>query len=154
MGDMRTVLVVARETIGGDRLADAVRVLASEAPTHFHLLVPEPPTSASVAAAGVAAIEAGSSAFTEDPSRHSSAEERLRRGLDWLRGLGVAADGEVGATDPAIAVAEVVERAQIDSVLLSTLPSRWSRWLHQDLTHRIERRCAVPVTTVTAHDLD
>jgi len=43
----------------------------------------------------------------------------------------------------------VKDRA-IDEVIISTLPSTLSRWLRQDLPHRIERKVSVPVTVVTS----
>ncbi|MEZ5294822.1 MAG: hypothetical protein R2697_00680 [Ilumatobacteraceae bacterium] len=39
-------------------------------------------------------------------------------------------------------------------VIVSTLPSRISRWLRQDLPTRICRAVTVPVTVVTPADVD
>ena len=33
-------------------------------------------------------------------------------------------------------------------MIISTLPPGLSRWIHQDLPHRLERRIALPVTHV------
>jgi cell pole-organizing protein PopZ len=48
----------------------------------------------------------------------------------------------------------VVERGGIDEIIVSTLPSRLSRWLHQDLPHKVERRVDIPVSVVTATDTE
>ncbi len=48
------------------------------------------------------------------------------------------------------AVVGVVERDQVDEIIVSTLPSRISKWLRQDLPHKIEKHVTVPVTVVSA----
>ena len=67
-----------------------------------------------------------------------------------MRGLDADDTGEVGVIDTVAAVVGVVQRDQIDEILVSTLPSRISKWLRQDLPHKIEKRVSVPVTVVTA----
>jgi GABA permease len=84
------------------------------------------------------------------PDLRALAEERLASGLEWLRGLGADATGEVGVIDTVAAVVGVVERDHVDEIIVSTLPSRISKWLRQDLPHKIEKHVSVPVTVVTA----
>ena len=84
------------------------------------------------------------------PDLRALAEERLESGLEWLRELEPAATGEVGVIDTVAAVVAVVQRDGIDEILVSTLPSRISKWLRQDLPHKIEKNVTVPVTVVTA----
>jgi GABA permease len=143
------VLIVANQTIGSAELTAAVeqRVAAG---THFHLLVPVPPTPPSAISVGLAAVESAATAFMVLPDLRALAEERLESGLEWLRGLGAEATGEVGVIDTVAAVVGVVERDQIDEIIVSTLPSRISKWLRQDLPHKIEKHVSVPVTVVTA----
>ena len=43
----------------------------------------------------------------------------------------------------------VIEAGPIDEIIISTLPTTISRWLRQDLPHRVERKFALPVTVVT-----
>ena len=50
------------------------------------------------------------------------------------------------------AMEAAVASQTFDEIVISTLPARVSRWLRQDLTHRANRRFAVPVTTITAAD--
>jgi GABA permease len=138
------VLIVANQTIGSaelERIADGA---------HFHLLVPVPPTPPSAISVGLAAVESAATAFMVLPDLRALAEERLEVGLEWLRGLNADATGEVGLVDTVAAVLTVVERDQIDEIVVSTLPSRISKWLRQDLPHKIEKHVTVPVTVVTA----
>lgn len=57
--------------------------------------------------------------------------------------------GLIGDADPYVAVSSLLERERFDEVIVSTLPEHVSRWLRQDLPHRL-RRLGVPVAVVTA----
>src|SRR5689334_8369278 len=59
-------------------------------------------------------------------------------------------DGAVGDANPVLAIADLVRDREFDEILLSTLPPGPSRWLRQDLPHRVERRFGLPVTHVVA----
>ena len=67
-----------------------------------------------------------------------------------LRELGAEVAGEIGSGDPLAAVLDVTRHQDFDEVIVSTLPSRISKWLRQDLPHKIEKHVTVPVTVVTA----
>lgn len=121
----------------------------AEGPCRFHLLVPVPPLPPSVIAVGIAAVESAP-AMMEIPDQREVASARLQTGLDWLARLGASATGEIGTTDAVAAVCAVVEQRRVDEVLVSTLPSRLSRWLRQDLPRKLARRITVPVSVVTA----
>lgn len=146
---MHKVLIVANQTIGSAELTRAVQQRIADG-AHFHLLVPVPPTPPSAISVGLAAVESAATAFMVLPDLRALAEERLGMGLEWLKGLGVDATGEVGLVDTVAAVLGVVERDQINEIIVSTLPSRISKWLRQDLPHKIEKHVTVPVTVVTA----
>ncbi len=145
------MLVVANQTIGGADLEAAVRErLASDASSRFLLLVPVPPTPPSAIAVGLAAAESASTAVIDLPDPREVARDRLTCGIEWLARLGADASGTVVDGDPVDAVEAAVGERSIDEIIVSTLPSRISRWLRQDLPSRIERRVAVPVSVVTA----
>ena len=67
-----------------------------------------------------------------------------------LADAGVKAGGEVGDPDPVCAVRDALARGQFDEIIVSTLPERLSRWLHQDLPSRLEHKFHLPVTHVEA----
>lgn len=147
---MHKVLIVANQTIGSAELTAAVKDRMRSDPCRFHLLVPVPPTPPSAISVGLAAVESAATAFMVLPDLKALAEERLETGLDWLHGLGADATGEVGAIDTVAAVVAAVEREHIDEIMVSTLPSRISKWLRQDLPRKIEKHVSIPVAVVTA----
>lgn len=53
-------------------------------------------------------------------------------------------------TRPAKAIEQVLASREVDEVVVSTLPRGLSRWLHQDLPRKVERRFHLPVSVVTA----
>jgi hypothetical protein len=147
---MRQVLVVANRTVGGDELADVIRARHAAGPCEFHLLVPLPPTPPIGVAMGFSAMEVGMIPAAQGPDEREIASERLQFGLEWMRGLGVRVSGAVGECDAVRAVRTVLDSRHVDEIIISTLPTSVSRWLHQDLPHRVERKFKLPVTVVTA----
>jgi GABA permease len=51
------------------------------------------------------------------------------------------------------AVEEATATGEFDEIIVSTLPARVSRWLHQDLPGRLEHKFHLPVTHVPARDV-
>jgi len=147
---MRQVLVVANRTVGGSELAEVIATRHAAGPCQFHLLVPVPPTPPIGVAMGFSAMEVGMIPAVHGPDEREIAHERLVYGLEWMQGLGVSVTGAVGETDAVRAVKSVLDGRPIDEIIISTLPTSLSRWLHQDLPHRVERKFKLPVTVVTA----
>ena len=134
---MRRYLVIANRTLCEQHLLDEVhRRRVAEPGCRFHLVVPASHPNGS---------------FTDEQCWHL-AEERLAEALDTLAAGGISATGEVGDANPVYAVGDVIlrELGRFDEIILSTLPAGVSRWLHQDLPHRIHRWFELPVTTVVA----
>ena len=151
---MRRYLVVANQTLAGPELCEEIRKRLEE-PCYFYVLVPN--TRAvdyySLAAAGghvpmpALIIECGHSA---DEEATAQARRRLDQLLARLEELGAKAEGELGHENPIKAIANALESREFDEVILSTLPQPISRWLRMDLPHQVQRRCGVPVVTITA----
>lgn len=130
---MTRYLVVANQTLGSEHLLDRVRECARAGPCRFHLVVP-------------ATHPMG--AWTEGKVK-AVAQDRLDEALVRFRALGVTVDGEVGDTSPVLAVKDAMLGGTFDAIIVSTLPPGASRWLKQDLPHRLERASGLPVTHVT-----
>jgi H+/Cl- antiporter ClcA len=77
------------------------------------------------------------------------ARERLEVQLNQIERLGAKASGEIGADDPVLAVEQTLGRFPADAIVVSTLPTRDSRWLQSDIGHAVERLTDVPVVVVT-----
>jgi GABA permease len=148
---MRRYLVVANQTLGGDELVRAIRDIMAAGPTEFHVVVPATPVQHLVPSF-VPPMPVMGGPVTLPPSPEEGrrlAEAKLQSALERLRAAGVRADGEVGDPDPMRAVEEVLKRRQFDEIIVSTLPERLSRWLHQDLPRRIEHKFHLPVTHIS-----
>ncbi len=131
---MRRYLVVANQTLGGQHLAEEVRGRLASGSARFHVLVPATTTNDQVV-------------WTEGEAR-ALAQQRLDLAIDQFRQLGAEVDGEVGDENPYDAIQDAVRDQEYDEVILSTLPVGVSRWLKQDLPHRVERALDLPVTHV------
>ncbi len=72
----------------------------------------------------------------------------LARALERLRDSGLEAGGSVGDGDPVVAVTEAWDPKRYDEIVVSTLPMRFSKWLHAGLPERVGRLTGAPVTHV------
>ena len=131
---MRRYLVVANRTLGGPHLLDAVRERMQGGECTFHIVVP---------------ASHPSSTWTEGQVT-AQAQERLDDALERFAELGATATGEGGDASPVRAIGDVLLREPIDEVILSTLPPGPSRWLRQDVVHRVHRNYDVPVVHIVA----
>ena len=136
----RRILIVANQTAAGDHLKRIVRQRMKDGPCSFTLLVPATPPS-------------GSLTWTDEDAA-KLAQQRMQDALDGLRQTGAEVEGVVGDGSPMDAVAGLVDiegyqhHQSFDEIVVSTLPPHLSRWLKQDLPHRLERRYRIPVTQV------
>lgn len=131
---MRRYLVVANQTLGGEHLTDTVRGCLAAGPSRFHIVVP-------------ATSPDDQAAWTEGEAT-AIARRRLEEALERFRKLGAEAEGEVGDENPIQAIRDVLDERGFDEIILSTLPPGLSRWLKQDLPHRVERTFDLPVTHI------
>jgi hypothetical protein len=152
---MVDVLLVANKTLGSGEVSEFVRSRMVKDECRFTLLVPATPRPdrarepvSRLASRLAGAAEGVTSPQGDDDDDYGYARSRLEYGLDVLRGLGAAVDGEVGDPDAAKAVREVLERRHFDEVALSTLPKGVSRWLGLDIPRQVERKFNIPVTVI------
>ncbi len=130
------VLVVANRTAATPTLLDAVRERAARGSCTFTLLVPNP-------VHGLDRLSA------EDHDRDEG-EAVLELALPLLEAAaGAPVDGLVGDAEPLAAIQDAINLGGYDELIISTLPSRVSRWLRLDLPHKAAG-LGLPVTTVTA----
>jgi hypothetical protein len=131
------VLVVANRTAATPALIEAVRERASRGPCTFTLLVPN-------TAHGLHRL-----VDPEDQTR-GEAEDTLDLAVPLLEdAAGSLVEGMVGDAEPLAAIQDAVNLHGFDEIIISTLPTRVSRWLRLDLPHKAAG-LGLPVTTVTA----
>jgi hypothetical protein len=137
---MRTVLVVANETIGGQPLIEAVQQRAKEHDDiRFVLCVPQTQPRAGY--------------VVYDDTVFDAAQIRVDLAVGFVRSEGMEAVGEVGDPDPYAATMDAVREYEPDEIIISTLPESRSGWLRRDLVDRIRQASGLPVEHVIA-DLD
>ena len=155
MATGQRILIVANQTIAGDALRAAVVERIASGLRNFVLLVPIV-SYATRSFASPAAVEVGIPMVpTEEVDyERKLGEQRLAYGIEWLEELGAGgAQGEVLPTsETPEKVRDLVEAGDVVEVIVSTLPSRLSKWLRQDLPHRIDRKVDVPVVVITPAD--
>jgi hypothetical protein len=146
---MRRYLVVANQTLGGDELVEVIGKRAKSEPSEFFIVVPATPMMEFVQGVAAMPVMGGIPSVPGSSERaREVAQERLETALSQLQAVGARVDGRVGDPDPVRAVQTVMKGRQFDEIIVSTLPKRISRWLHQDLPGRLEHKCGLPVTHV------
>lgn len=161
---MDDYLIVANQTLGGEKLDRTVRERIERGDSSFYVLVPMTPphhesgwTGGFVPYEGMSGDEAR--AWFEQDNEHqrammdaarSLAEQRLAQMTKAIEDAGARADGTVCDADPLVAVKETMAEHSYSEVIISTLPARLSRWLKMDLPSRVARASSAPVTTVEA----
>jgi hypothetical protein len=124
----RSFLVVANVTATSEELIDVLHARAERSPTSFTLIIPATPFGGGRAAA----------------------YEKLSDALEQLRAAGLEAEGSVGNADPILAVTDAWDPKRYDEIIVSTLPMRFSKWLHAGLPERIAKLTDAPVTHVVS----
>ncbi len=141
MESVARVLVVANKTAATPALLDVVRKRASKGPCEFTLLVPN-------TTHGLHKL-----VDPEDQSE-SEAETTIELALPLLEeAAGVPVDAMVGVPEPLAAIQDAINLHGFDELIISTLPTRVSKWLKLDLPSKASG-LGLPVTTVTAQSRD
>jgi len=127
------VLVVANDTIAGDELATSLRERGGQ---EGSILVVAP----ALVSSGLR-HEMGDVDDAREP-----AEERLRSILEDLRGRGLEATGEVGDSDPVIAIGDELQKFPADEIVLIHHPEDDELYAEKGLVERVKRDFGQPLT--------
>jgi hypothetical protein len=133
--DERHILVIANETVGGERLRH--EITSRSEGSREQVLVVCPALNSPLR----------HWASDEDPAR-AAALERLNASLQRLREMGVEARGEVGDGDPLQAMEDALRTFGADEIIISTHPPGRSHWLERGVVEKARERFAVPITHV------
>lgn len=136
---MKTILVIANETIGGQQLLDRIAARAAEEEARFILCVPQNRPRAGL--------------VIYDDAVFDAAQVRVDLALSFVRARGFNAIGEVGDSDPYTAAMDAAAEYRPDEIIISTYPATRSGWLGRDLIERVRQASRLPVEHVV-NDID
>ncbi|HEV3228545.1 MAG TPA: hypothetical protein VGY97_03660 [Solirubrobacteraceae bacterium] len=135
---MARILIVANETIGGQRLRQAVLDRARQGAS-FVICVPRG--------------RPRHGALIYDEAVYDAAQVRVDLARSFLREQGVEAIGEVGDPDPYTAAMDAVRDYSPSEIIISTHPETRSGWLRRSLVDRLQEATGLPVEHIVT-DLD
>jgi hypothetical protein len=130
------LLVVANETVEGEALLDEIRGRCREQNCEVLLVTPALATSrASHWASDVdEAIEL--------------ARQRMELSLIAIKQLGLKAKGQIGDSDPNVAIEDALRVFAADEIIISTHPPERSRWLERGVVDKAREQIDLPITHV------
>jgi hypothetical protein len=129
----KRILVAASEVLGGDELLDELtQHLGANGDTEVMIVSPALVRSRLDLAAG------------DVDDDISDAQRRLEASISALREKGIQANGEVGESDPGLAIRDGVARFAPDEVVIVAHPSERANWQERDLVERAERELTIP----------
>jgi len=124
----KRVLVLANVTATSQELLEVMRSRAQSEAMEYTLIVP------------AAHSEGG----------RAAARAQLGDALTQLQAAGLDVAGEVRDADPLVAVTEAWDPKRYDEILISTLPMKFSKWMHAGLPERISKLTGALVTHVVS----
>jgi GABA permease len=136
-GDGRhRLLVVANETVGGSALREEIcnRTRGRDS----EILVITPALSSSKAAHWASDVD----------ESMELARQRMELSLIEIDRLGLKARGEIGDSDPNVAIEDALRTFPADEIIISTHPSERSHWLERGVVERAREDIDLPVTHV------
>jgi hypothetical protein len=133
---LKRVLLVANETVAAHGVRDRIKELVGGGDAEVFVVAPALTKTRFQQVTGAVDEAIG------------EARKRLESSIQALRESGISASGDVGESDPNLALADALRRFPADEVVISTHPPGRSRWLEQDVVERARAEAGVPVTHV------
>lgn len=130
------VLVVANETVGGRELLEEIRGRCHG--RRCEILVVTPALVGSRASHWASDVDEGI----------ELARQRMELSLIAIDALGLKARGEVGDSDPNVAIEDALRAFPADEIVISTHPPQRSRWLERGVVEQARERIELPITHV------
>ena len=136
-GDARhRLLVVANETVEGRELLEEIRNRSQG--RESEVLIVTPALVGSRAAHWASDLDEGI----------ELARQRMELSLIAVRDQGLKARGEVGDSDPNVAIEDALRVFPADEIVISTHPPQKSRWLERGVVQRAREEIDLPITHV------
>jgi hypothetical protein len=130
------VLVVANQTVGGEALMSEIRDRCRN--RTCEILVVTPALASSRASHWASDID----------EAMELARQRMELSLIAIDELGLKARGEIGDSDPNVAIEDALRVFPADEIVISTHPPERSRWLEHGVVDRAREQIDLPITHV------
>ena len=130
------LLVVANETVEGEALLEEIRGRCRN--RKCEILVVTPALAGSRASHWASDIDEGI----------ELARQRMELSLIAIDQLGLKAKGEIGDSDPNVAIEDALRVFPADEIVISTHPPERSRWLEHGVVERARNEIDLPITHV------
>jgi hypothetical protein len=130
------LLVVANETVGGEALLEEIRQRCRN--RNCEILVVTPALVGSRASHWASDIDEGI----------ELARQRMELSLIAIDALGLRTKGEIGDSDPNVAIEDALRVFPADEIVISTHPPERSRWLEHGVVERARNEIDLPITHV------
>jgi GABA permease len=130
------LLVVANQTIEGRALLEEIRNRCRGRESEILLITP-------------ALVGSRAEHWASDLDEGIElARQRMELSLIAIRALGLEARGEVGDSDPNLAIEDALRVFPADEIVISTHPAEKSRWLEHGVVQRAREEIDLPLTHV------
>lgn len=130
------LLVVANETVEGEALLEEIRQRCHN--RNCEILVVTPALAGSRASHWASDID----------EAMELARQRMELSLIAIDALGLKAKGEIGDSDPNVAIEDALRVFPADEIVISTHPPERSRWLENGVVERAREEIDLPITHV------
>jgi len=130
------LLVVANETVGGGELLNEIGERCRD--RDCEVLVVTPALAGSRAAHWASEID----------EAMELARQRMELSLIAIRELGLKGRGEIGDSDPNVAIEDALRTFPADEIVISTHPPERSRWLERGVVEQAREQIDLPITHV------
>jgi hypothetical protein len=135
------LLVVANETVQGGALLDEIGERCRDRSCEILVVTPALPTSRAAHWA------------SDTDEATELARQRMELSLIAIGELGLKAKGDIGDSDPNVAIEDALRVFSADEIVISTHPPHRSRWLEHGVVERAREQIDLPITHVVV-DLD
>lgn len=130
------ILVVANETVGGEALLKEIRTRGSGRRAEILVVTPALPGSRAQHWA------------SDTDGATELARQRMELSLIEIDRLGLKAKGEIGDSDPNVAIEDALRAFPADEIVISTHPADRSHWLERGVVERAREEIDLPITHV------
>ncbi|MDX6601422.1 MAG: permease [Solirubrobacterales bacterium] len=133
------LLVVANETVQGEALLDEIRERCRDRQCEIRVVTP-----------ALASSRASHWASDVDEAIEL-ARQRMELSLIAIKQLGLKAKGEIGDSDPNVAIEDALRVFAADEIVISTHPPERSRWLEHGVVDKAKEQIDLPITHVVVN---